>query len=119
MKNFICGSVFIMAAVASLSANAAEQTFCDGTAAHTSATTATAADTGFVKVAFTPKCSANVFLVGNDRSATVYTVGSASIKGKTRFGGSSVGGSVGNVGTCTAVCAIGDAQAGSDAAPSS
>ena len=121
MKNLILGSVFVAAALTSLSASATgEQTFCNGGAAGDSGATAAATDTDFVKVGFTPKCSANVFLVGNDRSALVYTVGSSSVKGKSKFGGSSVGGSVGSQGNCAATpCALTDAQAASNASPSS
>jgi hypothetical protein len=121
MKNLILNSVFVAAAVTSLSANAAgEQTFCNGGASGDATVAATASASDFVKVAFRPKCSANVFLVGNDRSALVYTVGAASIKGKSRFGGSSVGGSVGREGDCGATpCAATDAQAASNAQPSS
>lgn len=121
MKNLILSSVFVAAAVTSLSASAAgEQTFCSGKAAADSTVAAKFADTDFVKVEFTPKCSANVNLVGNDRSALVYTVGSSSTKGKSKFGGSSVGGSVGSQGDCAAKpCDVSDAQAASDASPSS
>jgi len=119
MKKIILGSVLAVAAVTSIPAHAVS--FCSGGVAKDGAA-ATAADTAFVKVAFTPKCSANVFLNGNDRSATVYTVGSASIKGKTRFSGSSVGGAVGNAGLCSGtppLCSQTDASDASDAAPSS
>ena len=114
MKNIILGSVLTIAAVTSITAQA--EAFCAGGPAGASTVTAAAADTSFVKVAFTPKCSANVFLQGDDRSATVYTVGAASVKGKTYFGGTSEGGSVGNVGECdkTAGCKATDAAAGSD-----
>ncbi|MCP5228347.1 hypothetical protein [Accumulibacter sp.] len=100
MKNVIMGSVLAVAAVTSLSANGATQSICTGGAAGDGQQVA--AGTDFVKVAFTPKCSANVILTGEDVSATVYKVGSASLKGKTIFAGSSLGGSVGNVGTCAA-----------------
>lgn len=121
MKNIILGTVCVVASVVSLSAGAAgSQTFCNGGVAANSTVTAAAAPTDFVKVAFTPKCSANVFLVGNDRSAVLYTVGSASIKGKSNFGGSSAGGAVARIGDCAAAqCAVGDATAGEAAAPQS
>lgn len=123
MKNIVLGSFLAIAAVTSLPANAAGETkYCDGGAAGDALAAAPAAADGsdFVKVPFTPKCSANVYLVGNDRSATVYTVGSSSIKGKTKFGGSSTGGSVGSFGDCAAKpCGYGDAQSGSDSVPHS
>jgi hypothetical protein len=122
MKKVILGSVFAVVAAVSVSANAAETKFCDGGGAGNGLAPAPAATTNFVKIAFTPKCSANVYLVGNDRSATLYTVGSSSIKGKSFFGGSSAGGAVGNLGECTGSppkCAYTNAQSGSDTTPSS
>jgi hypothetical protein len=89
MKNIILGSVLAVAAVTSLSANAV--TICAGAEAKNGASVATGS---FVKVAFTPKCSANVFLDGNDKSSTVYNVSSGSAKGKKIFAGSTVGGAV-------------------------
>jgi hypothetical protein len=100
MKNIILGSVFAIAAVASVSANAA--TICAGGAAGNGAAVAAAA-TGFVKVGFTPKCSANVFLDGVDQSSTVYAVAAGSAKGKKIFAGSTAGGSVAPItGDCPA-----------------
>jgi hypothetical protein len=72
-----------------------------------------------VKVAFTPKCSANVILTGDDVSATVYKVGAASVKGKTVFAGSSLGGAVGNVGECGGVCDDGKVTTGIGTLPES
>ena len=68
----------------------------------------------FVKVAFTPKCSANVFLDGVDNSSTIYAVGSGSAKGKKYFTGNTAGGAVKAAGDCEAGgCVIGDAEKGS------
>ena len=78
MKNVILGSVLAIAAVTSISANAAS--VCSGGNAGNGASFA--AGTNFVKVDFTPKCSANVILHGSDISSTVFTVASASVKGK-------------------------------------
>ncbi|MBN8438394.1 MAG: hypothetical protein J0L95_10175 [Candidatus Accumulibacter sp.] len=117
MKNVVMGSVLAIAAVTSLSANATP--VCSGTVAGNGASFS--AGTNFVKVAFTPKCSANVFLDGEETSPTVFRVGSASLKGKTKFGGSSVGGSVGNMGACTGaggVCSGTDSAAAMTAASS-
>ena len=91
MKNIILGSVLAVAAVTSLSANAA--LICSGVEAKDGVAVASVA-TGFVKVGFTPKCSANVFLEGNDKSSTVYNVSSGSAKGKKIFAGSTNGGAV-------------------------
>ncbi|MCB1933882.1 MAG: hypothetical protein KDI45_15620 [Candidatus Accumulibacter sp.] len=118
MKNVIMGSVLAVAAVTSLSANAAAVSICSGGAATDGQ--AVASGTNFVKVAFTPKCSANVLLYGEDVSATVYKVGSASVKGKTVFAGSSLGGAVGNVGSCSASpCASSEVTTAISALPSS
>ncbi len=91
MKNIILGSVLAIAAVTSLSANAV--TICTGGTAGDGAAVVSDA-TGFVKVGFTPKCSANVYLDGVDQSSTVYAVAAGSAKGKKIFAGSTAGGSV-------------------------
>lgn len=121
MKNVIMGSVLAIAAVTSLSANAASSmAVCSGGVAGSGASFAgNTATNAFVKVNFTPKCSANVLLAGEEVSATLFRVGSASIKGKTMFAGSTAGGSVGNVGPCTAdPCATGAEAAAIVLAPS-
>lgn len=118
MKNVIMGSVLAVAATTSLSANAAAQTVCSGGGAGNG--NQVVAGTDFVKVAFTPKCSANVMLQGNDLSATVYLVASASLKGKTVFNGSSVGGAVTKAGECSASpCTPSEVGTALAAAPSS
>jgi len=121
MKKLILGSVAALAAISSLSAHAVTASFCNGGVAMNSPVTATSGPTRFVKVAFTPKCSANVFLVGDDFSPTVYRVGSASVKGKTRFNGSTIGGSVGVNALCgaapTNTCVLNDAALANNAAP--
>ena len=125
MKNVIMGSVLAIAAVTPISANAAAAQFCSGGVAGNGATATFATDgTSFVKSTFTPKCSANVFLSGDDTSATVYRVGAGSAKGRTRFMGSSVGGAVGPATTsaCTGTggyCAAGDASAAAGEAATS
>jgi len=122
MKNIILGSVMALAAVASLDANAASSTFCNApnVAGNAIATASSGGSSFFLKVAFTPKCSANVYLVGNDESALLFRVGAASNKGKSNFGGSSMGGSVARVGNCAAAtCVNTDADSGLTAAPSS
>ncbi len=116
MKNVIMGSVLAVAAVTSLSANAV--TVCAGGVAGTGASFASG--TNFVKQGFTPKCSANVFMDGEEFSATVFRAGAASAKGKYYFGGSTVGGAVGNMGPCAGTaCAQTDSAAGMNAASTS
>lgn len=91
MKKIILASVTVAAALASLSVGAATATVCVGVGG-SGAQQTTATDT-FVKVQFTPKCSANVYLIGDDNQ-TYYRVGSTSTKGKNSFGGSTAGGAV-------------------------
>jgi hypothetical protein len=126
MKNVILGSVFAVAAITSLSANAVGPfTVCDGAALAADGKEVKGETDGstFVRTSFTPKCSANVFLIGDDVSPTVYRVGAASKKGKTKFNGSTVGGSVGPVSgdpACAkANCEAGDADKAAAAAASS
>ena len=113
MKNVILGSVLAVAAVTSISAHAAAFTVCAGAALAKDGTPVTGATDGttFVRTTFTPKCSANVFLVGDDVNPTVYRVGAASGKGKTRFNGSTVGGAVAPVSTGDPKCANTPCQA--------
>lgn len=91
MKNVIMGSVLAIAAVTSLSAQAL--TICAGGSA-ANGQQVPANTSGFVKVAFVPKCSANVFLDGVDQSSTIYAVASGSAKGKKIYSGSTAGGSI-------------------------
>ncbi|MEF8715835.1 MAG: hypothetical protein V5B39_20270 [Accumulibacter sp.] len=127
MKNIILGSVLAVAAITSFSANA--DPICSGVALAGNGATVTGNTSGgsFVRTAFVPKCSANVFLEGIDGGAanpTLYRVGSASAKGKTRFNGSTVGGAVAPVSTadpkCPATpCTAQDAADAAGLAPSS
>ncbi len=115
MKKIVLCAVLATAAVTPLTVSAATgtQTFCSGGAAGSAASAANASVSQFVKVAFTPKCSANVHLVGNDASATLYKVGAASGKGKSKFAGSSDGGAVSGADCSTAggPCTASDASA--------
>jgi hypothetical protein len=91
MKKIVLGGVFAIAALGSISANAA--LICSGGIAGAGASVASVA-TGFVKTTFRPKCSANVLLRGVDVSSTLYGVSSGSAKGRKVFVGSSAGGAV-------------------------
>ena len=126
MKNIILGSVLAVAAITSFSANA--DPICTGAGLAVDGAEVTGASTGgsFVRTNFTPKCSANVFLEGIDGGPTLYRVGSASAKGKTRFNGSTIGGAVAPVSTSDPKCAgangkceAGDAASAAGEAPSS
>jgi len=92
MKKIVLGGVLAIAALTSISANALQ--ICSGGVAKNGRQVSVAGATYFVKVAFTPKCSANVFLDGTDSSGTLYVVGAGSAKGKKKFVGSSAGGAV-------------------------
>ncbi|MBK9446001.1 MAG: hypothetical protein IPO00_07875 [Betaproteobacteria bacterium] len=77
------------------------------------------AGTHFMVTAIAPKCSANVFLEGQDgTNGSYYAVGSASAKGKTTFGGSTAGGAVAAGVACGIAggCVKADATAGLTAA---
>ncbi len=114
MKKIILSSVVAVAAVSASSgvfaSSATASSFCNGTAGNSTVTAATATD-NFVKTAFTPKCSANVHLAGQD-GMTYYRVGAANIKGGRAFMGSTAGGGVSSVACAnTAACTAADATA--------
>ncbi len=114
MKKIVLCAVLATAAISPLTtttAVAAADTFCAGGAAAASTVTAAAATDKFVKVAFTPKCSANVHLQGNDVSTTLYTVGAASAKGKSKFTGTTNGGSLVGAACASDPCTSTDAAA--------
>ncbi|MBL8398831.1 MAG: hypothetical protein JNL84_11925 [Candidatus Accumulibacter sp.] len=111
MKNIVLCAVVATAALAPLTSAVAADTFCVGGAAGASTVTAASGSTMFVKVAFTPKCSANVHLQGNDVSTTLYTVAGASAKGKSKFTGSSNGGSLTGAACASDPCTSTDASA--------
>lgn len=120
MKKVILGSVV---AVAAVTANAATASYsvCGGASSQNAqqVTAGTDTDNNFVKVGFTPKCSANVFLAGKD-AGIFYAVGSGSSKGKTAFMGSSAGGGIVSSATCaTSGCTAANASDAAAAAPSS
>lgn len=110
MKNIILGTVLAVAAVGPVSA--AISAICSGIPSNAIAVTSDA--TSFVRTQFTPKCSNNVHLMGDDGQA-YYRVGAASSKGKNAFGGSSVGGAVQPYTQCTAATGCGAAEASSAA----
>jgi hypothetical protein len=113
MKKVILTSVLAMAAAGSANA-AVDVTACNGGAASQVTVQGT---TSFVKVAFTPKCSANVTVFGED-SQTYYRVGSFSSKGKNAFGGSSNGGGITPTACGGTACAASDATTTLSAAAS-
>ena len=62
----------------------------------------------FVRTTFAPTCSVNSIVVVNDDAIKVWATG-ASIKGQSIFGGSTNGGTVGNMGPCNSGKACGTA----------
>ena len=113
MKKIVLCAVLATAAISPLtSATAvAADRFCVGGAAGESTVTAGVGTDKFVKITFKPKCSANVYLEGNDINTSLYGVGAASAKGKSKFTGTTNGGSLTGV-TCTSQpCGSDDAAA--------
>jgi len=93
MKKVILASVAVAATAMTGSAIAALASFCSGGSAGPSAQSASTGTDAFVKVAFSPKCSANTIVYGEDNN-TYYRVGAASTKGKYPVYGSTSGGGV-------------------------
>jgi len=121
MKKVILTAVLASAAISSMSANAASGTavICTGNSTAAAGNAVTTATDTFVKVSFTPKCSANVHMVDNDQN-TYYGVGSCSTKGKTFWVGSTAGGSISKQADCAATgCTSAGAATAAAAAPSS
>lgn len=121
MKKVVLASVLTVMAGASMNANAVTATICAAptAAGNGTADSGWATATSFVKTTFTPKCSANVHLVGNDMT-TYYGAGSASAKGKNIFMGSTAGGGVSAYGSCAATgCTANNASTAANAAPAS
>jgi len=115
MKKIVLGSVLAMSALASLQAQAQAVTFCSAAnVAGNGASVSGGGSTSFIKVGFRPKCSANVWLLGQTLNALTFRVGSASSKGKSSYNGSSFGGSVARYSDCPVAAPCG-ANAASDA----
>lgn len=72
---------------------------CAGTAGNGTPVQGKTDGTAFVRVGFTPKCSANVLAQYAD-GQTRFDVASGSTKGKSTFMGSTVGGGVTKAGDC-------------------
>lgn len=64
----------------------------------------------FVRVTFAPTCSTNTIMVQDDDGTKVWAA-AASSKGQSLFGGSTNGGSVGNMGACNGGKACGTPDA--------
>lgn len=90
---------FVAASAVSSMANATQ--VCSGATAAANGTAVNPASptAEFVKVAFTPKCSANT-LVNYTENATAFGVAAGSLKGKNVFSGGTSGGGVKAVAAC-------------------
>lgn len=112
MKKIILASVVAVAAVSATSSafasSATASVICAGTAGN--GTSVVSAADNFVKTGFTPKCSANVHLAGQD-GLVYYRVGSANVKGGRAFMGSTAGGAIASTACAAAVCTASDATA--------
>ena len=92
-KEFLVGLIAAAAATGAMAQSAAALQICSGGAAGNGVQVTGTAGTNFVIVNFTPKCSTNVVLYGQDNT-TYYSVAGGSTKGQTIFIGSSAGGGV-------------------------
>lgn len=90
----------LLASLCALSSSAfsAATLVCEGGAA-INGTLIPASTDQFVRTAFTPKCSANIFMA-YDQNATAFAASAGSRKGNAVFGGHSGGGGVAQVDTC-------------------
>jgi hypothetical protein len=93
MKNIIMGSVLAIAAVTSLSANAADHLSAVGLATDDGSLVTSAL--AFVKVPLRRSVRQTYSWTVIDSSSTLYVVSAASAKGKRIFAGSTAGGAVG------------------------
>lgn len=113
MKKYLVASLLSIAA----STGAFAATVCDASGSGATPTASEVPIGNFVVTAFTPKCSNNVNMDGQDNN-TFFTVGAGSKKGKTAFMGSSAGGGIvpATTVTCstTAGCSLSDAQSAAD-----
>lgn len=101
MKKVMILTFVAASAVSALSQAAAvtDGTVCSAATAAASSSQSVAASTNFVKVEFTPKCSANVHMAFS-QTGTSFGVVSGSSKGKFAFGGGTGGGGVKTTAAC-------------------
>lgn len=111
MKKIILASVVAVAAVSAtgsaFASSASASVLCAGSAGN--GTAVVSATDNFVKTGFTPKCSSNVHLAGQD-GLTYYRVGSTNVKGGRAFMGSTAGGAI-----ASTACAVTNACTAADA----
>ena len=100
MKKFMILSFVAATAITGQAQGATDGTICAAAAAAASGTAIAADTSGFVKVAFTPKCSANVYM-SYAQTGTSFGAIAASSKGKFSFGGGTGGGGVKTSAACS------------------
>lgn len=98
MKKVMILTFVAASAISSLSHAVTDGTVCSAATAAGSGSAVTSS-TNFVKVDFTPKCSANVHMAFS-QTGTSFGVVSGSSKGKFAFGGGTGGGGVKSSATC-------------------
>lgn len=98
MKKVMILTFMAASAISSLSHAVTEGTVC-AAASTAGSGSAVTSSTNFVKVDFTPKCSANVHM-GFSQTGTSFGVVSGSSKGKFAFGGGTGGGGVKSTASC-------------------
>lgn len=100
MKKVMILTFVAASAVSSLSHAVTDGTVCSAATAAASGVAVTSS-TNFVKIDFTPKCSANVHMAFSQTGTTFGAV-SGSAKGKFSFGGGTGGGGVKTSAACAA-----------------
>lgn len=100
MKKVMILSFVAAAAISGQASAVTGATICAAASTSQSGSAVAADTTGFVKVAFTPKCSANVFM-SYGQSGTSFGSIAASAKGKFSFGGGTGGGGVKSSAACS------------------
>lgn len=99
MKKVMILSFVAAAAISGQASAATGATVCAAASAAASGSVVSADTSGFVKVDFTPKCSANVHM-SYGQSGTSFGSLAGSAKGKFTFGGGTGGGGVKSVASC-------------------
>lgn len=110
MKKVMILTFVAASAISSLSHAVTDGTVCSAASAAGSGAAVTSS-TNFVKVDFTPKCSANVHMAFS-QTGTTFGVVAGSSKGKFAFGGGTGGGGVKSTATCaTSGCSTSEISA--------
>lgn len=100
MDKRILAALALVSVSGLMSGAASAETACAGTAGPGTEIAGTNDGTAFVRVTFTPKCSANVHMQ-YAQDSVVFAVCANSVKGKSTFGGATSGGGVTAATLCT------------------